>query len=85
LLEPKGNWFVVTITYSKGLLPFLINYSCLLDLHLTYFFKVKGALRCMSMNDYPSLLMKYEALGNDSEVVVSFGNAALYNLLFDIN
>jgi hypothetical protein len=39
----------------------------------------------MSINDYPSLLMKYEALGNDSEVVVSFGNAALYNLLFDIN
>ena len=39
----------------------------------------------MTINDYPSLLMKYEALGNDWEVVVSFGIAALYNFLFDIN
>ena len=36
----------------------------------------------MSINDYPSLLMKYEALGNQSEVVVSFGIASLIQSSF---
>jgi hypothetical protein len=36
----------------------------------------------MSINDCPSLLMKYEAIGNDSEVIVSSGIAALIQSSF---
>ena len=36
----------------------------------------------MSINDYPTLLMKYEGIGNDSEVIVSFGTAALIQSSF---